>query len=72
MASKYQWTYAAMGVDRPYSQEQVEDIERRERLHEVSDDAVERFSGFVAVKGKVEPGTPSRGGARALLILMSN
>ena len=30
--------------------------ERSERLHEVSDDSVERFSGFVAVKGKLEPG----------------
>jgi hypothetical protein len=50
------WTYAETGADRPYSENQAEHMIHETGFMRAFEDWVERFSAFVAGKGKVEPG----------------
>ena len=50
------WTYAATGVDRPYSENQAEDMVEEDGFMSAFDAWVGQFSRLVAAKGKVEPG----------------
>jgi hypothetical protein len=51
------WTHALTGAGLPYSENQAEDMVRENEIMTAFDAWSERFSRFVAQKGKVEPGT---------------
>ena len=50
------WTYADTGLNRPYSENQAEDMIREDGIMTAFDNWVARFAAFVGAKGKVEPG----------------
>ena len=50
------WSSARTGLDRPYSENQAEDMVREAEIMSAFDAWTDRFAAFVAAKGKVEPG----------------
>jgi hypothetical protein len=50
------WTYAEVGRGRKYSENQAEHLTREVAFLRAFDDWTDRFTAFVAAKGKVEPG----------------
>lgn len=50
------WAYGETGVGKPYSQDQAEDMVRDDAFMRAFDAWTDAFAGFVAAKGRVEPG----------------
>ena len=50
------WSHCTTGKDRPYSDNQAEDMVRETEFMEAFDAWSDRFATFVAAKGKVQPG----------------